>query len=97
MWASINQPVHFLSGKPRKLASAKQVSDHGLQKAAGMGLIRIAGNVFECPSSKDLWKVDGDKVMRISSVEVDFNESLKPADPNNPDRFLKDILAELDF
>lgn len=97
MRATINQPVYFLSGKPRKLASAKQVSDRGFLKAAGMGLIRIAGNVFECPSSKDLWKVDGDKVMRISSVEVDYNESMKPADPDNPDRFLKDILAELEF
>lgn len=97
MRASINQAVHFLSGKPRKLASAKQASDAGLQKAASMGLIRIAGNMFECPSSKDLWKVDGDKVMRVSSVEVDFNESLKPANPNDPDRYLKEILAELDF
>jgi hypothetical protein len=97
MRASINQPVHFLTGKPRKLASSKLANDRGLQKAASMGLIRIAGNVFECPSSRDLWKVDGDKVMRVSSVEVDFHESLKPADPANPDRFLKDILAELDF
>ena len=97
MRANVNQPVHFLSGGGRKLASSKLASEKGLKKAASLGLIRVAGNVFECPSSKDLWKVDGDKVMRVSSVEVDFNESLKPADTNDPSRFLKDILAELDF
>ena len=97
MQASINQQVHFLSAKPRKLASSKQASDKGLRKAAAYGLIRIAGNLFECPSSKDLWRVDGDKVKRVSSIEVDFNEKLKAADPTDPSEYLKDILAQLDF
>ena len=97
MRASIYQSIHYLSGKPRKLASSKQVSERGLKKAAQLGLIRVAGNMFECPSSHDLWRVDGDKIMRVSSVEVDYNEKLKPADAEDPDKFLKDILAELEF
>ena len=98
MRATLNQSVHYLStGKSQKLASSKLASDKGLKKAATLGLIRIAGNMFECPSSHDLWRVEGDKVMRISSVEVDYNEKLKPADPDDPNGFLKDILAELEF
>ena len=97
MRASVNQPVHFLSGRPQKLASAKLASDQGLKKAAQLGLIRIAGNMFECPSSKDLWKVDGDKVRRVSSVEVDFHETLKPANADDPSAYLSDILSQLDF
>jgi hypothetical protein len=97
MQADINQQVYYLSGKPQKLASSKRASDKGLKKAASMGLIRVAGNFFECPSSKDLWKVDGDKVKRVSSVEVDFNEKLSAADPEDPNGYLKDILAQLDF
>jgi hypothetical protein len=97
MRASVNQPVHYLSGKTRKLASASLASDRGLKKAGQLGLIRVAGNVFECPSSRDLWKVDGDKVSRISSIEVDYNEKLAPADSEDPDKYLQRILAELEF
>ena len=96
MRANTDQQVHFLSGKTSKLASSKQVSDRGAQKAASQGLIRVAGNMFECPSTKDLWRVEGDKVMRVTSAEVDFNEKLKPAS-EDPKSFLSSILAELDF
>ena len=97
MQANINQSVYYLSGKPQSIPSAKQVSDKGLKKAAAMGLIRVAGNFFECPSSKDLWKVEGDKVKRVSSIEVDFNEKMGAASSEDPDGYLKDILAQLDF
>lgn len=69
----------------------------GLKKAASMGLIRVAGNVFECPSTQDFWKIKGDKVIRLSGIEVDNNESLPPADVNNPSSYLREILADLDF
>lgn len=97
MRAHIYQEVHFLSGENRKLASSKQASTKGLQKAAMLGLLRIAGNMFECPSSRDLWKVNGDKVIRLSSTEVDFDEKMKPADSEDPKHYLASILAELDF
>lgn len=97
MRAHIYQQVHFLSGENRKLASSKEASQKGFQKAAMLGLIRIAGNMFECPSSRDLWKVNGDKVIRLSGTEVDFDEKMKPADSEDPKNYLANILAELDF
>ena len=98
MRAHIYQQVHYLSGQGgRKLASSKLASEKGLKKAATLGLIRVAGNMFECPSSKDLWKVNGDKVIRVTSTEVDFDEKLKAANTEDPKHFLASILAELDF
>jgi hypothetical protein len=97
MQANIHQQVHFLGSPTRKLASSKQASEKGMQKAAFLGLIRIAGNMFECPSTKDLWKVNGDKVIRLSSTEVDFNEKLTPADSDDPKGYLAGLLAELEF
>lgn len=82
---------------PKRSKTGSKASAKGLQKAAGMGLIRVAGNMFECPSSKDFWRVDGDKVIRVSSVEVNLNEKLQPADSNNPDRYLEKLLSELEF
>jgi hypothetical protein len=92
---SVNQKVHYLkAGSP---APAESVTVTGLKTARAMGLIRVAGNVFECPSSQDFWKVTGNKVIRLSSPEVDNGESLKPANKANPSRYLKDILAELEL
>ena len=97
MRANTDQQVHFLSGKSSKLASSTQASDKGMQKAASLGLIRVAGDMFECPSTRDLWRVNGDKVMRVTSAEVDFNEKLKAANEDDPKSFLSSILAQLDF
>jgi hypothetical protein len=92
---SVNQKVHYLkAGSP---APAESVTVHGLKTAKSMGLIRVAGNVFECPSSQDFWKVTGNKVIRLSAPEVDNDEHLKPANKANPSRYLKDILAELEL
>lgn len=90
-----NQKVHYLRAARSK--PEESVTTQGLKTAAAMGFIRIAGNVFECPSTQDFWKVNGSKVIRLSSSEVDNGESLKPANVANPSRYLKDILAELDL
>lgn len=100
MQASTNQKVSFVGRSKNslnKLASSKLASDKGLRKAADLGLLRVAGNMFECPSTKDLWRVNGDKVIRVSSVEVDYNENLQPADAKNPQNFLASLLSDLDF
>lgn len=91
---SKNQKVHFL-GRSRSVKPP--VEESGVKKASAMGLIRIAGNMFECPSTKDFWKVEGSKVIRLTSSEVDNDESLKPANTVNPSKFLKDILADLEL
>ena len=92
---SVGQKVHYL--KVSSPSTAYSVTVSGLKIAASRGLIRVAGNVFECPSSQDLWKVNGNKVIRLSATEVDNNESLKPANKVNPSGYLKDILAELEL
>ena len=99
MQANIHQKVSFIGGprKERKIASASSASDRGLKKAASLGLIRVAGNMFECPSTKDLWRVNGDKVIRITSTEVDNGEKLQAADASDPKNFLASLLSDLDF
>jgi hypothetical protein len=99
MRASIHQKVHFVASHTRHetLASTKLASAEGMKKASAMGLVRVAGNMFECPSSKDFWKVEGSKVIRVSSIEVDANEHLKPADADDPSGYLQSILADLDL
>ena len=68
------------------------------QKIASMGLERVAGNAFRCPSSKDFWKLDGDKLIRMTKeAEVDNGESLAAAPADAPGNFLSTILADLTF
>lgn len=67
------------------------------QKIASMGLTRVAGNIYECPSTKDFWKVQGNKVVRMVIDEVDNGEHLPAAPSDNPASFLADILGDLSF
>ena len=67
-------------------------------KIASMGLIRCAGNVFECPSSADFWKVTGGgKIVRLSNDVVNNNESIEAAPVDKPQAFLTSILDDLEF
>ena len=87
----------FYVGKVKQALEEKTPSPYLVKKAAFMGFIHIAGNLFECPSSKDLWKVKGGKILRLTGKEVDNKERVKPADRKNPSKFLGDILSELEF
>lgn len=63
-----------------------------------LGLMRVAGNVYECPSSKDFWEVKEGKIMRLTSAnEVDNSETLMAADSRDPESSLKHILDDLEF
>lgn len=84
-------------GKIKQALEETTPSPYLIKKASFMGFIHIAGNLFECPSSKDLWKVKGGKIFRLTGKEVDNKERVKPADPKNPSKFLRDILSELEF
>ena len=64
-----------------------------------MGLVRLAGNMFECKSTKDFWKVsekDG-SLVRMTSGEVDNGEHIQSAPKEAGADFLQDILAGLEF
>ena len=93
---SPNQNVYYV-GRKKQTSEGESPSPYLIKKASFMGLIHLAGNLFECPSSKDLWKVKGGKILRLSDKEVDNKERVKPADARNPSKFLKDILSDLEF
>lgn len=59
---------------------------------------RVAGNVYECPSTQDFWEVKEGKLKRLTSNNVvDNGESLVAANKDNPELSLKAILDDLDF
>jgi hypothetical protein len=67
------------------------------QKIEEMGLVRVAGNAYRCPSTRDFWAVKGGKVIRITVDEVDNGESIQAAPADTPGNFLSSILADLTF
>jgi len=78
---------HFT--KPDKQASA-MIDELGLQ--------RVAGNLYECPSTRDFWKVsDKGGITRLTSDEVDNGEHIEAAPKEAAEDFLHDVLAGLDF
>lgn len=81
-------PNHF---KTASLSPAMQ------KKIAAMGLERVAGNAYRCKSTQDFWKVDGDKILRLSADEVDNGDHLAAAPADNPGMFLSSILSDLTF
>jgi hypothetical protein len=59
--------------------------------------MKVAENRYICPSSKDFWRIEGGKLIRMSATEVDNGETLPPADVNEPEAFLASLLQELEF
>ncbi len=78
-------------------SSKTKLSTEVSQKIASMGLTRIAGNVWECPSTHDFWKVQGNKVVRMATDEVDNGERIAAAPSNEPMGFLSAMLDDLSF
>jgi len=60
-------------------------------------LHRVAGNVYECPSTKDFWKVQGNKIVKLVGNEVNQGESIQAAPDDKPAAFLANILDDLEF
>lgn len=75
--------------------AASKISREAQARIDELGLVRVAGNVFECPSTKDFWKVNGNKVVRLSGGAVDNGEKVVAADAAAPDDFLSEILSDL--
>jgi hypothetical protein len=67
-------------------------------KIASMGLTRCAGNVWEQPSTRDFWKVEGSNIKRLTKGSVVNNgEKIVAAPADAPRSFLDDILSDLQF
>lgn len=58
---------------------------------------RVAGNVYECPSTKDFWKVQGNRIVKLVGNEVNQGESIPAAPEDRPAAFLANILDDLEF
>lgn len=63
-----------------------------------LGLVRVAGNVWECPSTKDFWAVRGASIIRLTGKDpVDNGETIAAADVSDPETTLNEIMADLEF
>lgn len=78
-------------------SSKTKLSSEVRQKLASMGLERVAGNIWESPSTQDFWQVKGNKIVRLSGDEVDNGESITAAPSNQPLGFLSAMLDDLTF
>ena len=58
---------------------------------------RVAGNVYECPSTKDFWKVQGNRIVKLVGNEVNQGESIPAAPEDRPAAFIANILDDLEF
>lgn len=85
---------HFLS---RPLPDFVSETPSGRKIAASLGLTKVAENMYVCPSTKDFWRVEGSRLIRMSKEEVDNQETLKGPENEAPDVFLAKLLDELEF
>jgi hypothetical protein len=80
---------HFASAAPMPVDVMQQINDFDMR--------RVAGNVYECPSTKDFWQVKGNKIVRLVVDEVDNGEAIPAAPKDEPMEFLGSILDDLSF
>ena len=83
------------------LPSINHAKSASLNKVAAQvkqrGLRRVAGNVFVCPSSKDFWGVKGNKLVRLTSQEVDNGESIAIPSGRSPQDSITQIFDGITF
>ena len=80
------------------LASEKTLPKQVKSKIASMGLNRVAGNIYEAPSTKDFWQVKGNDIVRLTKgTAVDNGERIAAAPSDAPQSFLDEILGDLTF
>lgn len=80
---------HFASATPIPAEVQRYIDQFSMH--------RIAGNVYECPSTKDFWKVQGNKIIKLVGSEVNNGESIPGAPNDKPQAFLAGILDDLEF
>jgi hypothetical protein len=78
-------------------ASATALPAEVASKIASMGLNRVAGNTYICPSTQDFWQVKGNKIMKLVQDEVDNGDHIAAAPADSPMDFLDDVLSDLTF
>lgn len=94
-----NRPSEAFTPSKNHFANAK-FSKEVTAQIAEMGLVRVAGNVFECAPSQEFWKVsDKGSLVRLTSGEMDGGDHIAPAPKESAQTadFLQGILADLEF
>ncbi len=87
--SSVFSVNHFISATP--------VTPAVKQKIASMGLERVAGNIYECPSTRDFWKVKGNSIVKLVGDEVDNGEKIVAAPKNDPRGFMGSVMDDIEF
>ncbi len=80
---------HFISSAP--------IPPTVKAKIASLGLVRVAGSIFECPSTRDFWAVKGNSIMKLVGDEVDQGESIQAADEGDPQGSLSHFMDDISF
>lgn len=94
-----NRPSETFTPSKNHFANAK-LSKEVTAQIEEMGLARVAGNVFECASSQEFWKVsDTGSLVRLTTGEVDHGDRIAPAPKESAQTadFLQGILSDLEF
>lgn len=86
---SIFSKNHFASATPIPRDIQMYIDKYAMQ--------RVAGNVYEAPSTRDFWKVQGNRIIKLVGNEVDNGESIPAAPDDKPAAFLAAILDDLEF
>jgi hypothetical protein len=76
-------------------SSETKISPEVQSKIARLGLERVAGNTWACPSRNEFWQVRGNKIIKLVVDEVDDGSSIAPAPKNDAMGFLEDVLQDL--
>ncbi len=77
--------------------AASSLSKTAAAQIKTQGLVRVAGNYLICRSTRDFWKLDNGKLIRITKTEVDNGESIPGAPASNPSAFIDELLNDLTF
>jgi hypothetical protein len=78
-------------------ASATPIPRDVQERIDALMMRRVAGNVYECPSTKDFWKVKGNQIVKLVGDEVSNGERIQAAPEDKPQAFLEHILDDLEF
>jgi hypothetical protein len=86
------------TNKSNHFASTTVLTTEAKKKIASLGLQRVAGNIYEAPSTRDFWQVTGNGgIKRLCAEEVDNHERIAAAPSSAPSDFLDEILGSLEF
>lgn len=91
--------AEVLTTMSKKAAAQKAaaLSKQAKEVIARMNLQRVAGNMYECPSTRDFWQVTAEGgIKRLAeTTTVDSGEKLMAADATDPESTLNTILSDL--